>query len=194
VLVSVGASLVNFGVARVLLTAGRRYHSIALEADAHHLLTDVWTTVGVLGAVGLVALTGWNLLDPIIAIIVAAQIVWTGVQLLRRSALGLLDSALSAEEQAAVREVLARHEGPEVRFHAVRTRVAGARRFVSMHVLVPGDWTVRRGHDLLEEIEQQVRAVIPHGTVFTHLEAVEDPASWQDEGLDRPDLRAAPLP
>jgi cation diffusion facilitator family transporter len=187
VLVSIGASLVNFGVARVLLAAGKRYHSIALEADAHHLMTDVWTTAGVLGAVGLVALTGWNLLDPIIALAVAAQIVWTGIQLMRRSALGLLDSALPAEEQGAVRQVLAGHEGPEVRFHAVRTRVAGARRFVSMHVLVPGTWSVRRGHDLLEEIERQVRQVIPHATVFTHLEALEDPASWQDEGLDRPE-------
>jgi cation diffusion facilitator family transporter len=187
VLVSIGASLVNFGVARVLLSAGKRYHSIALEADAHHLMTDVWTTAGVLGAVGLVALTGWNVLDPLIALAVAAQIVWTGIQLMRRSALGLLDSALPAEEQGAVRQVLAGHEGPEVRFHAVRTRMAGARRFVSMHVLVPGTWSVRRGHDLLEEIERQVRQIIPHATVFTHLEALEDPASWQDEGLDRPE-------
>jgi cation diffusion facilitator family transporter len=194
VLVSIGASLVNFGVARVLLSAGKRYHSIALEADARHLMTDVWTTAGVLGAVGLVALTGWNLLDPIIALIVAVQIVWTGVQLMRRSALGLLDSALPAEEQGAVRQVLASHEGPEVRFHAVRTRVAGARRFVSMHVLVPGTWSVRRGHDLLEEIERQVRQVIPHATVFTHLEALEDPASWQDEGLDRPDPETVQRP
>ena len=185
-LVSIGATLVNFLVARVLLQAGRRHHSIALEADAHHLMTDVWTTAGVLAAVALVALTGWNVLDPAIAILVAAQIVWTAVRLMRRSALGLLDSALPPGELAALRQVLSRHEGPEVRFHAVRTRMAGARRFVSMHVLVPGTWTVRRGHDLLEEIEAQVRQVLPHATVFTHLEALEDPASWQDEGLDRP--------
>jgi cation diffusion facilitator family transporter len=185
VVVSTAASLVNLGVSRVLVKAGRRYHSIALEADAHHLMTDVWTSAGVLGAIGLVALTGWTVLDPVIALVVALQIVWTGVQLLRRSALGLLDSALPDQEQGAVRQVLARREGPEVRFHAVRTRMAGARRFVSMHVLVPGDWTVRRGHALLEEIEAEVRAVIPHATVFTHLEALDDPASWQDEGLDR---------
>jgi cation diffusion facilitator family transporter len=183
--VSTAASLVNLAVSRVLLAAGRRHHSIALEADAHHLMTDVWTSAGVLGAIGLVALTGWNVLDPIIAIGVALQIVSTGVQLMRRSALGLLDTALPEPEQAAVRQVLARHEGPEVRFHAVRTRLAGARRFVSMHVLVPGGWTVRRGHDLLEVIEGQVRQALPHATVFTHLEALEDPASWQDEGLDR---------
>jgi cation diffusion facilitator family transporter len=185
VLVSCAASLVNLGVSRVLMAAGRRHHSIALEADAHHLMTDVWTSAGVLIAIGLVALTGWNVLDPIIALMVALQIVWTGVQLLRRSALGLLDTALAASEQEAVRAVLARHEGPEVRFHAVRTRMAGARRFVSMHVLVPGGWTVQRGHDLLETIEAEVRGVLPHATVFTHLEALEDPVSWQDEGLDR---------
>jgi cation diffusion facilitator family transporter len=185
VLVSAGASLVNFGVARVLLRAGKRYHSIALEADAHHLLTDVWTTAGVLAAVGLVAFTGWNLLDPIIALVVAAQIVWTGVKLLRRSAAGLLDTALALEEQAALRAVLARHQGPELLFHAVRTRQAASRRFVSMHILVPGGWTVRSGHDLAERIEAEVRAVIPNATVFTHLEAIEDPASFQDQGLDR---------
>jgi cation diffusion facilitator family transporter len=194
VLVSCAASLVNLGVSRVLMTAGRRYHSIALEADAHHLMTDVWTSAGVLFAIGLVAVTGWTILDPIIALVVAAQIVWTGIKLLRRSALGLLDTALAAPEQAAVRAVLARHEGPEVHFHAVRTRMAGARRFVSMHVLVPGGWTVQRGHDLLETIEAEVRGAIPHATVFTHLEALEDPASWQDEGLDRTGPGAAEPP
>jgi cation diffusion facilitator family transporter len=185
VLVSTGASLVNFGVARVLLSAGKRYHSIALEADARHLLTDVWTTAGVLAAIGLVALTGWNILDPIIALVVAAQIVWTGIQLLRRSALGLLDTALAPQEQALLREVLSRHEGPELQFHAVRTRQAASRRFVSMHILVPGGWSVRRGHELAEQIESEVRAVIHNATVFTHLEAIEDPASFQDQGLDR---------
>ena len=185
VLVSAAASAVNFGAARVLLRAGKRYHSIALEADARHLLTDVWTTAGVLAAVGLVAVTGWNILDPIIALAVAAQIVWTGVHLLRRSAQGLLDTALAPAEQAAVRGVLALHEGPQLQFHALRTRQAASRRFVSMHVLVPGDWTVQRGHALAERIEAEVRAVIPNATVFTHLEAIEDPVSFQDQGLDR---------
>jgi cation diffusion facilitator family transporter len=157
-------------------------------------MTDVWTSAGVLGAIGLVAATGWNILDPLIALGVAIQIVWTGVQLMRRSALGLLDTALSAPELAAVRQVLAVHEGPEVRFHAVLTRMAGARRFVSMHVLVPGDWTVRRGHDLLERIEQDIHAAIPQATVLTHLEAIEDPASYADEALDRSAETAVPEP
>ncbi|MBK9519574.1 MAG: cation transporter [Anaeromyxobacter sp.] len=193
VVVSAVASAVNFGVSRVLLRASRRHRSIALEADAHHLMTDVWTSAGVLLAVGLVALTGWIILDPIIALVVAAQIVWTGVRLMRRSAMGLLDSALGEEDLATLRQVLARREGPEVKFHAVRTRQAGARRFVSMHVLVPGAWTVRRGHDLLEELEHEVRQALPSATVLTHLEALEDPASWLDEGLDR-DAPDDPVP
>jgi cation diffusion facilitator family transporter len=185
VAVSTAASLVNLGVSRVLMRAGQRHHSIALEADAHHLMTDVWTSAGVLAGIGLVALTGWQRLDPLIALAVAGQIVWTGVQLLRRSAMGLLDAALSPAEQEALRAVLARHEGPALRFHAVRTRQAASRRFISMHVLVPGDWTVRRGHDLLERLEHEIRAVVPNATVLTHLEALEDPAAWQDQGLDR---------
>src|SRR5512137_2392 len=126
VAVSAAASVVNFGAARVLLAAGKRHHSIALEADARHLMTDVWTTAGVLAGVGLVAATGWNVLDPVIALAVAAQIVWTGVHLLRRSAQGLLDTALVPEEQAAVRGVLALHEGPGLQFHALRTRQAAS--------------------------------------------------------------------
>ena len=192
VVVSVAASLVNLGVSRVLMTAGKRHHSIALEADARHLMTDVWTSAGVLIAVGLVWLTGWTLLDPIIALGVALQIVWTGVTLLRRSALGLLDTALAPEEQAALRAVLARHEGPQVQFHAVRTRQAAARRFVSMHLLVPGDWSVRRGHELSEAIEREIAAVIPNSTVTTHLEALEDPASFEDQELDRAGEPGAP--
>ncbi len=184
-LVSTGASLVNLVVARVLFAAGRRHHSIALEADAHHLMTDVWTSVGVLLGIGLVALTGWTVLDPVVALLVAANIVFSGVKLVRRSMLGLLDTALPPEELTALQGVLDRHAGPEVQFHAVRTRQAAARRFVSMHLLVPGAWPVQRGHELAERVEADVRAVLHGATVFTHLEAIEDPASYADESLDR---------
>jgi len=184
--VSVGASLINFGVARVLFRAGQRYHSIALEADAHHLMTDVWTSAGVVVGVGLVSLTGWERLDPLVAIAVAINIVWSGAKLLRRSALGLLDAALEDAEQQAVAKVLERYTSPRVQFHALRTRQAGARRFISMHVLVPGDWSVTRGHALLEEIERDVAAVVPNAHVTTHLEPLEDPSSFEDESLDRP--------
>jgi cation diffusion facilitator family transporter len=183
--VSVVASGVNFGVARVLLKAGRRHRSVALEADAHHLMTDVWTSAGVLVGVGAVALTDWERLDPIVALLVALNIVWTGVKILRRAALGLLDRALTPEDMAALRALLDGHAGSEVQFHALRTRQAGPRRFVSVHVLVPGAWTVARGHALVDALEEEIRAALPGATVETHLEAIEDPAAWEDVGLDR---------
>jgi cation diffusion facilitator family transporter len=183
--VSVAASLVNLGVARVLLHAGKRYRSVTLEADAHHLMTDVWTSVGVLGGVGLVALTGWQRLDPIVAFIVAANIIWTGVRIVRSSALGLMDTALSAEEQNALKGILEKYAQGGAQYHALRTRQAGSRQFVSFHFLVPGQWTVQRGHQLLETIEADIRRVLPNATVFTHLESLNDPASWDDATLDR---------
>lgn len=183
--ISAAASLVNLGVGRVMLAAGRRHGSIALEADGHHLMTDVWTSAGVIAGVGAVALTGWQRLDPIIALVVAANIVWTGVKIVRRSALGLLDRALDPAELAAVTRVLDAHAARGVQFHAVRTRQAGSRRFVTFHVLVPGGWSVSQGHDLVELIEAEVRAAVPNVNVLTHLEPVEDPASFEDVGLDR---------
>ncbi len=189
--VSVVASLINFGVARVLLRAGRRYHSIALEADAHHLMTDVWTSAGVLVGVAAVAATGWQWLDPLLALAVAANIVWTGWKLLHRSAEGLMDAALPAEQHQAVVQVLERHRGDGLDYHALRTRQAGARQFVSVHVLVPGAWTVARGHDLAERIEVEILALLPRATVTTHIEPLEDAASWHDVGLDRQPERIA---
>jgi cation diffusion facilitator family transporter len=183
--ISVLASAVNFGVARVLLKADREYGSITLEADARHLLTDVWTSIGVVAGVGAVVLTGWERLDPIIALAVAANIVWTGAQLVRRSVWGLLDGALSANDQATVADILGQYSEQGIEFHALRTRQAGARKFISVHILVPGKWTVQRGHDLLEEIEDRIRARVVGAHIFTHLEPVEDPASWEDIALDR---------
>ncbi len=183
--ISALASVINLGVARVLFGAGRRYHSITLEADAHHLMSDVWTSVGVIVGVGAAAATGWDVLDPIIAIAVALNVVRTGVALLRRSMLGLLDTALPEPERRSIAAVLAAHTGDGVQFHALRTRQAGARRFVSLHVLVPGEWTVQRGHDYLERLEEELRGAVPNSTVFTHLEPIEDPVSWADERLER---------
>jgi cation diffusion facilitator family transporter len=185
--ISVAASAINFGVARVLRSASQRYRSIALEADAHHLMTDVWTSIGVVVAVAAVAFTGWERLDPIIAIAVAINIVATGYSLMRRSALGLLDRAVSPETQAKIDAVLAGYRGEEVDFHALRTRDAGGRSFVSVHVLVPGDWSVQRGHDLIERMEHDMIAAVPGAALFTHLEPREDPASYLDERLDRGD-------
>lgn len=185
VAIAAAASVLNFFVARVLLRAASEHASIALEADARHLMTDVWTSVGVLAGVGLVGVTGWTVIDPLMALLVAANIARVGVWLVHRSMLGLLDTALPADVQAAILAVLARHEKDGIQFHALRTRRSGARRFMSVHVLVPGEWTVQRGHDLLERIEAEMRSAVPRLTVFTHLEPVEDPVSWHDQGLER---------
>lgn len=184
--VSVAASGINLAVARVLLGAGRRHHSIALEADAHHLLTDVWTSVGIIGGLAAVAVTGWLRLDPGIALLVAANIVWTGVQLLRRSASGLMDEKIPDDQHALVKAVLDRHRGEGMDYHALRTRQAGMRQFISVHLLVPGAWTVAAGHDLAEIIEGEIREKLPRATVTTHLEPLEHPSSWHDVELDRP--------
>jgi cation diffusion facilitator family transporter len=184
--VSVAASAVNLVVARVLLAAGKKHRSLVLEADGQHLMTDVWTSAGVLVAVGLVRVTGWNVLDPMVALLVAANILRVGWRLVYRSGMGLLDASLPADELQAIEEVLDRFRRTEqVGFHAVRTRQAGRRRFVSLHVLVPGEWTVQRGHDLCEAIERELRATGPSTSVFTHLEPLEDPRSFDDQGLDR---------
>ncbi|MCB0216721.1 MAG: cation transporter [Chloroflexi bacterium] len=185
-LVSVIAALLNWGVARVLLRAGRDFHSITLEADARHLMTDVWTSAGVVVAVGAVALTGWQILDPLIAIAVAGNIVWSGLRLMLRAAHGLMDPALPTADQAAIQRVLEAYERQGLQFHALRTRQAGARNFASLHVLVPGAWSVQRGHELLERIEADLRAVVPRCSVLTHLEPQEDPCAWEDIDLDRP--------
>lgn len=187
VAVTVAASLINLGVGLLLLRAGRTHGSIALEADGHHLMTDVWTSVGVILGVGLAALTGWLWLDPVVALAVGVNILWTGWQLARRSAHGLMDGALPADQLDGLEAVLDGYRAQGLAFHAVRTRQAGVRCFVSMHVLVPGAWTVQHGHDLLERIEADVRAAIPRSTVFTHLEPIEDPVSMADRFLDRDD-------
>lgn len=188
--VSVLASLINLVTGRVLLGVGRKYKSITLEADAHHLLTDVWTSVGVIVGVGLVWLTGWLWLDPVIALLVAANIVWTGWQLLNRSAGGLMDVSLPVEELGAIEQVLERYRQHELDFHALRTRQAGNRAFITLHVLAPGAWSVQLGHDWCERIEADIRAALPRAHVTTHLEPKEDPLSLVDQDLDRPQAPA----
>jgi cation diffusion facilitator family transporter len=187
--VSVGASLINLIAAIVLLQAGKKHQSITLQANAHHLMTDVWTSVGVLGGVGIVALTGWERLDPIVAFIVAANIIWAGYHIVRESALGLMDTALPPEEQEILKKVLEPYTKKGVQYHALRTRQSGSRRFASMHILVPDKWTVLHGHQLLESLEADIRHALPSITVFTHLEPLNDPASFEDTNLDRADTK-----
>jgi cation diffusion facilitator family transporter len=183
--VSVMASLINLFVARVLSKAGKNFHSITLEADAKHLMTDVWTSAGVLVGIGAVALTGWERLDPIVAFLVAANIVWSGVRIVRESVLGLMDTALPLEAQNTIQKVLESYKKSGIQFHALLTRQSGSRQFISFHVIVPGKWTVQHGHHLLENIEADLRGALPNANVITHLESLDDPASWDDIDLDR---------
>jgi cation diffusion facilitator family transporter len=183
--ISLAATLVNFAVSRVLFSVGKNNRSITLEADAHHLMTDVWTSVGVIGGVGAVALTGWQILDPLVALAVAVNIVWTGIQLIRRSIAGLMDASLPQSEQQKIEAVLNRYREKGIDFHALRTREAASRRFVSVHVLVPGDWSVHDSHHIAEDLERDIRAAIGDAVVITHLEPIEDEISLHDIQLDR---------
>ncbi len=183
--VSTSASLINLVIAQILLKAAKKHKSITLEADGHHLMTDVWTSIGVIGGIGLVSVTGIQILDPIIAILVAVNILFTGFSLIKKSALGLMDTALPEDELRIVKEILHKHCQGSIKYHGLRSRQSGMRRFVSVHILVPSSWTVQKGHDLLETIELEIISHIPKITVFTHLEPLEDPKSHQDISLDR---------
>ena len=184
--ISLVATAINLFVGLLLLRVGRAKHSIVLEADGHHLMTDVWTSVGVVVGVALVSFTGWLRLDPIVAILVAINILWTGWQLVRRSVLGLMDTALPKEMHDKVVAVLDRFvELEKIEYHALRTRQSGSQKFIYVHVLVPGEWSVQKGHDLLEELEAAVHDEIPNSIVFTHLEPIEDPVSYEDAELIR---------
>lgn len=171
-LLSLVASLANLAVGLVLIRQGRRHRSITLEADGHHLLTDVWTSVGVLVGMGLLWLTGWSWIDPVVAIAVGINIVFTGVQLLRRSTVGLLDAALPPEDAETVRAAIAAAlpEGERVEVAEVRTRESGRQRFVQATLVVPGTWTVQRGHGLADDVEASVAAALPATVTVVHIE------------------------
>ncbi|RPJ28342.1 MAG: cation transporter [Chloroflexi bacterium] len=184
--VSIVASIVNLIVARILLREGTARRSITLEADGHHLMTDVWTSAGVIGGVAIAGVTGWSILDPLVAIAVALNIIWTGIRLVGRSVAGLMDAALPDTEQRLIQDVIEGYEKKGVSFHALRTRQAAARRFISVHMLVPGEWTVHDAHHVAEDFESDIREALGGvATVFTHIEPVEDELSMEDMFLDR---------
>lgn len=184
--VSVIASLINFIVSRILMRAGKKWQSISLEADAQHLMTDVWTSIGVIGGVAVAGITGWFILDPLLAIAVALNIVWIGVKLVKRSVSGLMDEALPEADQQKITMVMDTYREKGVDFHALRTRQAAARGFISVHILFPGDWTIHDAHHIAEDFEKDVRTALGGViTVFTHLEPVEDELSMDDMYLDR---------
>ena len=185
-LITAIATVINLVVGQILIRKGREHHSVTLEADGKHLMTDVWTSVGVGVAIFAVSLTGWLVLDPIIALVVAANITRTGFYLLKRSSQGLMDVAVSDDEQKSIRRILDGYVKDEnIEYHAFRTRQSGIRKFVAVHILVPGAWTVHQGHQLLDRIEADIRRAVPNTVIFTHLESLDDPASWRDIELDR---------
>jgi cation diffusion facilitator family transporter len=186
--VAVVAGAVNLGTARIMLRAAKEYDNIVLEADARHLLTDVWTSVGLVAALAvmMVAPPSWRVLDPILGLIMSVNIVWTGFGLVRRSVAGLMDEGLPAEELERIADVIARAGGPEAGFHALRTRKSGSARFVDFHLLVPGAMTVQQSHDLCCAIEDELRALWPRSQTTIHVEPREDHASfdgWKVGGL-----------
>ena len=174
------ASMVNLGVSLVLKRAGKRHNAVSLTANSHHLMTDVWTSGGVLVGVGLVALTNWQPLDSIVAILAAINILWTGYSIVRDSAYGLMDTALLQEDLDLIDGVLDKYKCQGVEFHAVRTRQSGSSKFINMHVLVPNEWTVEHGHALLNQIEGELKEHLPNSNIFTHLEPLHDPTSYTD--------------
>jgi len=179
------ASLVNFVIALILLRAGKKYRSITLESDAHHLMTDVWTSVAVVVGIIVVWMTNIYILDPIIALAVAVNIIFTGVRILRESVLGFMDTAIPEKDIAEITNILTSYCTNGIVYHGLRSRESASRRFVSFHILVPGTWSVRKGHDLLERIEKEIRSKFDKMTVTTHLEPLEDPRSEQDISIDR---------
>lgn len=183
---SAAATAINLGIGLLLVSAGRRLDSIALEADGHHLMTDVWTSVGIITGVGLVAVTGWHILDPLIALAVAVHIVIMGFLLMRRSFAGLLDAAIPEAERAEIEKIFAEYRPRYgIEFHALLTRRAGARRFISFHLLVPDAWPVDRAHQLSEEIEERIRSLVPNAITLSHIEPISQPASYDDIKLER---------
>jgi len=186
---SLAASLVNLFVARLLIQAGRKHESIILEADGQHLMSDVWTSAGVIVGLFVVKITDWEILDPVIACLVAVSIAWTGYTLVRRSFNGLMDHALPEEEQAKFRAAVQSQLPEGMQFHALRTRQAGPRRFADFHLLVPGSMRVRVAHDLAEKIEAALRQLFPALIATIHIEPIEAEESWNDnmlEGIEPP--------
>jgi cation diffusion facilitator family transporter len=183
---STAASLVNGAVGWILIRAGKRYRSVTLTADGKHLWTDVVTSAGVIAGILLVYLTGWDRLDPIVAILVGANIIVTGIRLIRESTGGLMDETLSEADNQAIAQAIAAHSSGDVTFHGLRTRRSGRLRFVTFDMLVPGDWTVRRGHDLLEDVQTAVQDCLPDLHVMIHLEPKEDPRAYGDYEVEVP--------
>lgn len=184
-IITTAASLLNLVVGQLLIRTGRKHRSITLEADGKHLMTDVWTSASVIIALIVVNITGWYVLDPIIALFVAVNILRTGYNVVKRSTLGLMDTVISDEDMKAVVNVLDSYvEKEKIDYHALRTRESGSRVFISVHILMPDEWSIREGHKLIDKIEDDIRTAVAGAIVFTHMEPISDPASMADIDLE----------
>ncbi len=179
-LISAAASIINLAVGLMLLKAGKKYRSIILESDGKHLLTDVWTTAGVLLALLLVKITGWIILDSIIAVIVALNIIYTGIKLIIRSVSGLMDTAISDKDQMEIKKILDECCAGEVKYHSLHTRIAASKRFIFFHLIVPGSWNISNSHEITKEIERRIKSALEDSEVFIHIEPLDDPDSFDD--------------
>ena len=185
-LLSFIASIVNLGVGSTLIYNGKKRKSLILEADGRHLMTDVWTSLGVIVGIIIVKFTGWYIVDPIIAIFVAVNIMFTGYKLIKRSARGLMDATIPDEDMKRIILYLDSLKSNQIEYHSLMTRTAGQRKFIFFHLLVPGNWSVKQGHDCADKIEEHIISMFTEPvTVDTHLEPVDDPASMNDIGIDR---------
>lgn len=182
---SVLASIINLVVGLILVKNGKKRNSLALEADGHHLLTDVYTTAGVLIGLAVVYITKAFYLDPLIAIVVGLNIISAGFSIIQKSLAGFMDSSIEKTYRDFIKKTFAEYQAKHIEFHGLRTRTSGSRKFISFHLLVPGAWTVQQAHVLAEEVEKKMRDAIPQSTITTHIEPLEDPVSWADTELDR---------
>ncbi len=178
--IAVVASIINGAVAFVLMRAGKQHNSITLRADGKHLLTDVWTSVGVVAGVGLVWLTGWERLDPIVAFAVGVNIIVTGVGLISESVSGLLDKTLEDSDNEKIAAILREHSSEHVTFHGLQTREAGQQMFMNVHVQVPDEWSVLYAHDFGHQVEEAVVEQFPLMEAIVHIEPIGDPRSYDD--------------
>jgi cation diffusion facilitator family transporter len=188
-LFSLLASVVNLVVGLTLIKNGKEKRSLLLEADGRHLMTDVWTSAGVIAGIVIVKFTGWLIIDPVIAILVALNIIYTGYKLIGRSASGLMDATIPEEDLRKIRVYLDSLQEKQIEYHSLMTRTAGQRKFISLHLLVPGEWTVKQGHDCADDVEETIIGLFDEPvTVSTHIEPVGDPSSMKDIGIVRREI------
>lgn len=186
------AGIINLVVARVLLRIGRKYGSPVVVADGQHLMTDFYTTAGVLGGLALVWLTDWPVLDPLLALAIGLNILWTGFRLVRQAFDGLMDRALPSETQDRLRTIIRSALPAGADFHALRTRQAGQWAFTDFHLLVAGKMTVREAHAIAHVVEAALHAEWPELVVSIHIEPIEEQSSWETVELTQLGERARP--